>query len=156
AQMIWRDLKFGDRPFSFSMARAEKVGVYGPYALGWFGTLVGYFVLMATMVGVMFAIGPERLYAQEAGAYPDLLVVVAIYGFMALVCASFALVWAPYHTAMLRSIAAGVGIDEARFILKVRTLPIWWLTVSIIFLLLVSLGFLMPFVQALSAWFRIH
>lgn len=153
AQMIWQDLKFGDRPLRFSMVQAEKVGVYGQYAVGWFGTIVVYIVTMTAVLAGMFALG---IAGMENPSSTDLLILqFAPLVILAAMSPLFALVWAPYKAAMMRSIAAGVGFDEARFRLKVRALPVWWLTVTNIFFVLVTFGFLMPFVQARTARFLI-
>jgi len=56
---------------------------------------------------------------------------------------------------MLRSISAGVTLDGAGFHLDVKAMPLWWLTVSNMAALLLSLGFLTPWVQARTAHFMV-
>ena len=75
---------------------------------------------------------------------------------MAVLAPIFLLVWAPYQPAMMRSIAHGVTMDSAGFVLDVKALPLWWLTVSNLFLIIVTLGFLMPWAQARTARFLIQ
>jgi uncharacterized membrane protein YjgN (DUF898 family) len=62
---------------------------------------------------------------------------------------------APYQAAQLRSVAAGVKIDDAGFRLELSWPQMAWLTLSNIFLAAISLGFLMPYVQARTTRFLV-
>lgn len=157
AERVWGSLRFGDRRMRFSTTQSEREGVYGAYALGWIGTAVGYFVLMGLMVAA--AMGASATLAPSPdGSAPvrDIALMLGFYA-VALLIAPFALLlWAPYQAAMLRSIVAGIRLDEASFKLKVKAIPLWWLTVSNLFLLAITLGFLMPWVQARTARFLVE
>ena len=59
----------------------------------------------------------------------------------------------PYRTAMMRCIARGIRFDGVKVRLEVRTFAFGGLFLSNIVLLAISLGFLMPFVQARTAKF---
>jgi len=158
AESLWDGLRFGDRKLAFRLGRAESEGVYGPYAIGWFGTIGGYILLIA-VIGILFAaLGFADLLPEPdtGGAPPDVFIIVGVYGVMALLAPIFLLIWAPYQAAMLRSIAKGVSMDEARFTLDVKALPLWWLTISNLFLIIVTLGFLMPWAQARTARFLVQ
>jgi uncharacterized membrane protein YjgN (DUF898 family) len=139
------------------MERSERFGIYGPFALGWFGTLVGYIALSAVLVAAAMAAGPSlQPSADGQPPVPSVLFTLMVYAVILAVSPIFLLIWAPYQAALLRSIAAGVTLDKSTFTLNVKAIPLWWLTVTNLFALLVSLGFLMPWVQARTARFLIQ
>jgi uncharacterized membrane protein YjgN (DUF898 family) len=157
ASWVWDQLRFGDRRLRFSMARSERHGIYGAFALGWFGSLVGYFALIFLFVGVMMAVGdPMAVSADGEAPVPSVMVTVILYAVILALSPLILLIWAPYQAALLRSIAAGVTLDDATFKLNVKALSLWWLTVTNLFVLLVTLGFLMPWVQARTARYLIQ
>lgn len=196
AGYVWDELRFGNRRVRFHMARAEKVGVYGWFALGWFLTVLPGFLLIAAFAafGILMAAmgtgmvpgvdagmdpGPAAMMMQpgveiagqptvietiEAGypPYPpeplppptmeqQIAVMVGSYLALAVFTPIYLLFWAPYNAALMRSIAAGVGFGEVRFSLDVSAIGLWWLTVSNLFCIIVSLGLLTPWVQARTA-----
>ncbi|MFC5371467.1 YjgN family protein [Brevundimonas faecalis] len=151
AEKLWDELRFGDRRIRFRMGRADKVGVYGWFALGWFGTGVLYVLLIAVMFAVMFA---TKAFDNPT-ASPSLTTTLTLYGGMLVLAPLYFLIWAPYHAAMMRAISAGVTLDGAGFFLDVRPMGLWWLTVSNLFLLLITLGFLAPWVQARTAHYLV-
>lgn len=156
AGSVWGGMRFGDRKIAFQMGRSEGESLYGPFAIGWLGTAVGYIVLII-IVGVAFAALSHAGLLPEPGTAgpPDVVFILGIYGLMALLAPIFMLIWAPYHAAKLRAIARGVTMDKAGFTLKVNALPLWWLMLSNLFLIIVTLGFLMPWAQARTARFLI-
>ena len=157
ASRVWEELRFGDRRLRFRMERSERFGIYGPFALGWFGTLVGYIALSAVLVAAAMAAGPSlQPSADGQPPVPSVLFTLMVYAVILAVSPIFLLIWAPYQAALLRSIAAGVSLDKSTFTLNVKAIPLWWLTVTNLFALLVSLGFLMPWVQARTARFLIQ
>lgn len=81
---------------------------------------------------------------------PDWAMVAAFYGAMLLVAPIWFLIWGPYNAAILRSIVGGIGFDKAHFKLRVGTVSLWWLTITNLLFLLISVGFLMPWIQARS------
>jgi uncharacterized membrane protein YjgN (DUF898 family) len=144
AGRLWGGLLFGDRPFRFEIAEARKVGVYKPFALAWIGGFVAYIVLFAVLISIGIAQAAEGGEPRE----PSLTQIVLVYvvAFAILVVGS--IIAAPYQTAMLRSIAAGVRLDGVEFHLDLKWPQMAWLSLSNILLITFSLGFLMPFVQA--------
>ena len=157
ASRVWEELRFGDRRLRFRMERSERFGIYGPFALGWFGTLFGYFALMFLIFAVAMAAGPSlQPSADGQPPVPSVLFTLMVYAVILAVSPIFLLIWAPYQAALLRSIAAGVTLDKSTFTLNVKAIPLWWLTVTNLFALLVSLGFLMPWVQARTARFLVQ
>jgi uncharacterized membrane protein YjgN (DUF898 family) len=142
---LWEGLRFGDRPFRYRIEDARKEHVYGAYALGWVGGVVGYIA----MIGAMMAILVPAM-KDEAGntVEPSLAVFGQIYVLVGALALAYAVIFSPYQAAMLRSIAAGIGFDEVRFKMRVNWYDMAWMTLSNLALLTVSLGFLMPFVEA--------
>jgi uncharacterized membrane protein YjgN (DUF898 family) len=149
AEPLWHGLRFGDRKFRFSLEDARRVPVYGAYAIFWVGMVVGYFVLVAMMIAVM----QPLMEGQEAGKPPtmDMGVMLSIYAVFGVFFLIVLVLYAPYQAAILRSVAAGISFEGVRFKLNVRWQGMAWLTFSNVVLVAITLGFLMPFVQARSA-----
>lgn len=153
AEGLWSELRFGDKRIRFRMSKAENEGVYGPFAIGWFGSIIPYFLLIGLLVGAQVAAmgGIPQEAAPPETPWPEWGVIAVSYAALLVFGPVFLLVWSPYQAAMLRSVAAGVSIDGASFKLKAKALPLWWLTVSNLALVIVTFGFLMPWAQARSA-----
>ena len=156
ASKIWGELRFGDRKLRFRMDRAEREGVYGPFAIGWFGTIVGYVLFAVVVVGMTFGMAHTMPSSTDPNAMPPIAFMLTLYGLMLLAAPFALLIWSPYQAAILRSVAAGVNLDGAMFKLKVKAIPLWWLTVTNLLVLLVTLGFLMPWVQARTSRFIVE
>ena len=161
AEQVWNHLRFGDRKFQWNQTRSESVGLYGPFALGWVGTLVLLVVGIVAFVAIMAATGGGGLFeSAAAGQEPDdgvlLGFVVVLYGLLLLSLPFVALVWAPYQAAVLRSVTAGISLDDVRFNLSAGALSLWWLTCSNIAILVLSLGLLMPLIQARTAKYLVQ
>lgn len=155
AQSIWRDLSFGDRKFQFRMDRSEREGVYGAFALGWCLTIIPYFLFVG-IVAVIVVAAEMNGGAASAPRLPEMAIVLVVYAVMLALAPLILLIWSPYYAAMLRSITAGVSIDGATFRLEVKALSLWWLMLVNLFFLLITLGFLMPWVQARTAKFLVE
>jgi len=121
------------------------------------------------MIAITMAVGPSSPLPREiAGALaaappepgsippPRMAVVAFVYLAMLPLVPLVLLIWAPYQAAILRSITAGVGVDGATFKLEVKAIALWWLTVTNLFFLLITLGFLMPWAQARTARFLVE
>lgn len=155
AERIWDEVRFGDRRVRFRMGRSQREGIYGPFAIGWIGSVIGFIVAIIIFGGVMAASGAFTNTAGGPAPEPGIEFTLMIYGVMLALSPFALLIWAPYHAALLRSITAGVSVDNATFRLDVHALSLWWLTVSNLFLLLITLGFLMPWAQARTAQYLI-
>ncbi|HEY0435220.1 MAG TPA: DUF898 family protein [Phenylobacterium sp.] len=152
AGRIWGGLSFGDKDFDFDLDAARREPVYGAYALSWVLGMVGYFVFLGIMMGVMYPV----MKAQAAGGAPPSLplsALVTVYAAAGALGLFYAFALAPFHAAMLRSIVAGIGFQGVRFRLRVGWLDMGLLTLTNILLLAVSLGLLLPFVEARSRQF---
>jgi uncharacterized membrane protein YjgN (DUF898 family) len=150
ARPLWEGLRFGDQPFRYRIEDARKEHVYGAFALGWVGAAIGYFVLIGFMMAILV---PAMRDADGNTVEPSLAVLGQIYALTGALAVVLAVIFAPYQAAMLRSIAAGIGFDEVRFRMRVKWYDIAWMTLSNLTLLTVSLGFLMPFVEARASKF---
>lgn len=141
AGRMWGGLCFGDRKLSWARSGDN---LYGPYALGWVCGVVGY-------VAWMIVVGTQIKVDQP----PSLESFAMIYG--ALFCLMFfmMLVLAPYHAAVLRAVARSIRIDDVGFDLKLKSWELAWLWLSNAAMLLLSLGFLTPVIEARTARFLI-
>jgi uncharacterized membrane protein YjgN (DUF898 family) len=151
AGRLWGGLRFGDRKFSFDIDAARKEGVYGPYAIAFLGSFVAYILL--AFVGVAAMAGSGIANDMKPGAVPPLGFIAGIYVFLAVYLVITSTLFAGYQAAMLRSIAAGVSFGDLRFKLDAKWLPMAGLTLGNLALLAVTLGFLMPLVQARTSKF---
>ncbi|CAN5365355.1 hypothetical protein BH09PSE1_BH09PSE1_05550 [soil metagenome] len=161
AESIWSSLSFGDRKFRFYMRKSEEQGVYGAFALGWFGTIIPYFLFIGVIIAISVATQAYGGYESLASNEPlpqsaRIMMVLVIYAVMFAFAPLILLIWSPYYAAMLRSITAGIGVDGATFRLEVKALALWWLILVNLFFLLITLGFLMPWVQARTARFLVQ
>ena len=151
AAPLWGGLSFGDRPLRFNLDAARKVRVYGAFTLGWIAGFVAYVVL----IGLMVSISPALVAAENRGEPP-----LAQIGQIYLLTFGFAFVlvfaFAPYQAAMLRSIVAGLGFDEARFRLKLTWTDLAGLMLTNALISIFTLGFLFPVVEARTARFLIR
>lgn len=159
AQQVWDHMRFGDRRFRWNQAASERIGLYGPFAVGWFLTalfVVGLFVTPLILAASDLSLQTQGYTAPSLPEPPEWA--YSLFGYLVLVVLApiFALFWAPYQSALLRSVAAGISLDEARFALKVGSLSLWWLTVTNLLLVFVSFGILMPLVQARTAKYLVR
>jgi uncharacterized membrane protein YjgN (DUF898 family) len=148
---LWASLRFGDKAFVYDIARARKTApIYWPYVLSGVLTLVAYAVFGA----LVYSVAPDR-FSGEATT-PTLADIAKIYVAFFLALPLFAIAVAPYQAASLRTVAAGVGIDQVRTTLKLGWPDMAWLYISNLVLAAVSLGLLMPFLQARTSKFLIN
>ncbi|MAK83167.1 MAG: hypothetical protein CMJ17_15050 [Phenylobacterium sp.] len=156
AEPLWANLRFGDRPFRFSLVAARKENVYGPFALMWFGAVVGYAILLA-LAAPWLRWAAQSQSMTDPAALAQLSHAESRLGVLfSLLFLLFLLISLPYRAAMMRSVARGIQFDGARVRLKIGALAVGWLYLGNVLLLLFSLGFLMPLVQARSARFILN
>lgn len=156
AGRIWGGLSFGDHDFEFRIDDARKEPVYGAYTLSWVLGVVGYFVFLGAVVGLVY---PEvAAQARNSGGAPPTMSlhgILTFYGAAGIFALFYAVALTPFHAAMLRSITAGIGLKDIRFRLRLGWFDMAGLTVTNIIFLAISLGFLMPFVEARTRKFLI-
>ncbi|MDP3660394.1 YjgN family protein [Phenylobacterium sp.] len=151
AGLLWGSLSFGDRPLRFDIEAARKVAVYPAFILAGVGVGVMYAVIVGVVV--LLSIG-----AKEAGASPDeisAITAVAIVVLMLIAAPLMVAAIAPYQAAKLRATAAGLRLDDAGFRFDLKWPAMAWLMFTNVLLLIVSLGFLMPLIQARTIKFLI-
>lgn len=151
AAPLWDGLRFGDRRLRFDLNAARNVSVYAPFIPAAFGFGVIYVVSM----GLVFAAHPE-LARRAAGSAQDPMLVIQMYGVLLLLGVLYVIMFAPYHAAQLKAVAEGVRLDGARFRLKLGWADMAALYLTNIAMIIFSLGFLMPLVEARTARFLIR
>lgn len=145
---LWSELRFGDKPFTW---RRTESNLYGPFALGWLGVLIGYFAFAGAVGAVLLA-----SFGEAAGASaeePPAELILLIYAIALPFAVYVAAVFAPYQAAVLRTVARSIQLEGARFRLDVKALDLLGLTLVNVALFLVTLGFAGPYVQARTARF---
>jgi uncharacterized membrane protein YjgN (DUF898 family) len=152
AAPLWGGLRFGDRSFHFDLDAARREKLYSAYAIGWVGMIVAYLLMLAGMFTyAMGRVSPDG--APHDLTLAEIIVSYAFYGVLAL---AYVVVFAPYRAAVLRSVTAGIGMEGARFRMNVKWTEVARLSLGNVALVTLSLGFLMPFVQARVAKFLIQ
>jgi uncharacterized membrane protein YjgN (DUF898 family) len=148
AAPLWGALKFGDRPLRFDIEAARKVGVYKPFVFAWCGGAVFYALLM----GFIAAAGA----AEEGGEAADLAPMLMLFATMLLAVPAVALLGSAYQAAILRSITAGVRLDDMRFELHAKWTGVLSLWLTNAFIVVVSLGIFTPVTQMRTIRFVLH
>lgn len=150
AAPLWSGLRFGDRAFAFDLNEARKENIYGPYVLAWLGGLFAYALIIAAAVGMAGAVEDDPNAVPEAGAIA-LLYIAMLVGGLVVVLAS-----AAYRAAVLRAVVRGIRFDGVRAKLKINAVGVIQLLLGNAVLLIFSLGFLTPMVQARTVRFVIN
>ena len=149
---LWSRTSWGDEKFVFNEGETQKLasGLYGYYALAYFGG-AGVMIVAFTIIGGLLVgfgltvsspdqVSPEHMVAMMAAMYAVLIPAIFIAAFMRL----------PYEAAVYRQIAAKLRIDNLRFRMDVKSLPLFWLSVGNILIVIFSIGILSPLAQARS------
>jgi len=142
---LWGGVAFGDKPLGWERSQSEKL--YGPFALAWIVGIVGYIALIAMMVPMMTSVGQDVASAAA--------VIGKLYAFMLLYLFVLVIASAAYHAALMRAVVGAIRLDDARFSIAVKALDLIMLSLTNALLLIFSLGFLIPVVEARSARFVI-
>ena len=150
AERLWGDLTFGDRRFSWS--RRAKENLYARFAIGWFSVVVAYFVLIFATGALIVAVGAA---GEEPPPEAPFALLIVIYAVLLLLFLLVAIAFTPYRAALMREIAHALMLDQARFRLAVRTGPLLGLSLTNVLLLVFTLGFAAPFVQARTIRFMV-
>lgn len=148
ARYIWQNTRFGDQPFEFIKdGKSAQDGLWWPFALGWFGFIAAYFAALFVVFFCIAALGLSGGFGamvdenSTAMAWGFALTGVAAVLTFALTLAAF---WTPYNAAAMNRIASLIQLDGARFKLKAKTFPLFWITLAGWLIILLSLGLLMP------------
>src|SRR5215217_632394 len=148
ARRLWGELRFGNQRLRW--APKGEHGLGGPFALGWVGSIVGYFVMIPAFIGIAFVTGAV---SDSAPSEPPIAFMAGLYAVILVYALVVMLLYAPYHAAVLRTVAGSLQLGEARFKLDVKAGPLIGLTFTNTVLLVFTLGFLSPYVQARTVKF---
>lgn len=144
---LWGRLRFGDKPFAWTKSYE---GLFGAYAIGWFAAVVGYIVFIGAIFAVVFA---TLSGGGDVPEEPPAELILVIYAVALVFGVLLAIAFAPFYAALLRRTAANLTLDGARFALDVRAGPLVGLVAVNAVLLVLTLGFAAPYVQARTARF---
>lgn len=148
-ERLWSGLSFGDQPFRW--VKPQGYSVYRPFALAWGVAFAGYIVLL---LPILFMLGAGGGDAPSEGALAGMggliLLAFPIYAVAVLLAA------AAYQVALLRRVAASIHFGEARFTINVRKRDLIWLYFSNYLIVMFTLGFLLPLVEARTARFMVR
>jgi uncharacterized membrane protein YjgN (DUF898 family) len=146
AGRMWGSLTFGDRKAVFDIERARQRSVYDAYLIAWVLGIIAYF----SFIAVLFGIGVVDLERRAEPSLGQMLEFYLAFGVFALV---YAAIYAVYRAAALESVVHGMSFEGARFELRITWADMAMLTVTNTLMTILSLGFLMPMVQARTVKF---
>jgi uncharacterized membrane protein YjgN (DUF898 family) len=148
ARRLWSEARFGDQPFTFAEGETELAkGLYGPYAIGWIGSFVSYFVAFVPM---FLIIGFQAMATgdfENIGLEDPAFIASIIGGFIlsgVLLIFLLVLVWAPFNAAAMNRTAELLALDGARFKMKATTFGIFGVQSSGLLVTIFTLGILSP------------
>lgn len=147
AEHMWGNLRFGN--LKLRWVDNPKESVYKPFAIGWFSALGAYLVAIGGFIGLAATAG------LEPGTEPSPALFIGLYLMVLALGLAVMVAFTAYQAAVLRRIVSSLKLSEASFKLDLTWLDLAGLILSNIALLVISLGLLMPFVQARTARFLI-
>ncbi|MBO9557047.1 MAG: DUF898 family protein [Caulobacter sp.] len=139
---LWGNLAYGDKTLEWR--RSDKEGLYGPFTLAWLVGVAGYVGLIALMVQAM---------PTGGGRTPDLALIGKLYAYLLAYIVVVTLASAAYYAAVIRAVIGSIHIDQARFSIKLKAVELIVLSLTNTLILIFTLGFLLPVVEARSARF---
>lgn len=150
--IVTDNMRFGNRPFSFS---ASSGPLYGRFAIFW---LIMLLALIAS--GLLFSgmIASEVTRIQELGegeAEPSVGFFLAIYGLIALLYLIYAVAGAWYRAFQVNHFAANTHFEGATFRSSITALGLIGVGVTNLLIIIFSLGMLTPVAQARMARYLI-
>jgi uncharacterized membrane protein YjgN (DUF898 family) len=155
ARLLWEGARFGDQPFHFAAGEQNlSKGLYGPFALAWFGTPFGFLLgaITGAIISGLIALLVAPAMLMTPGAEPPVYLTFAL-GIVMLVfaMAGVVLVWTPYFAAAMQRTAALIQLDGARFELRITRAGLAGVTLAGALIFIFSLGLLAPLAGALYA-----
>jgi uncharacterized membrane protein YjgN (DUF898 family) len=144
---MWDNARFGDQPFQFvDDGESPQKGMWWPFAMGWFGSLLSLFIAYFIILMIAFAAGFGEYISQGAAATEQAAMVFAGIGVASLVLGLLlmTLAWAPYNAAAMNRIASLIELDGARFKLKAKTFSLFGVTLAGWLITIFSLTLLAP------------
>jgi uncharacterized membrane protein YjgN (DUF898 family) len=140
---LWGALSYGDKKLDWQ--RSAKEGLYAPFTLAWLVGVLGYAGFIALMI-------PSMAATQASGA-PDIAFIGKLYAYLLGYILVLVLASAAYHVALMRAVIGAIRVDDVRFSIKVKAVDLIVLSLTNVLILIFSLGFLLPVVEARSARF---
>lgn len=144
----WGALRFGDKRFAFNLNRAQKVRIYRPFAMGWCAAITGYLGLI-----VAFSVVAPGLIRSGLATYH---LAFLLFPSVLIVGLAVAAAFMPYQAALLRSVAAGLSFEGVTFELEIKARDLTALIVVNFFIIVGTLGVLIPYTQARTVRFMIN
>ncbi len=153
AKLIWENTRFGDQPFEFvDDGDSPQKGLWGPFALGWFSFPIAYFAAIFVVLMIFASFGVTGVFTpgQQPSDDPATQTNAVIAGISMIVAFAFAflftmlLCWAPYNAASMNRIAGLISLDGARFRLRAKTFPLFFISLAGWLISIFSLGLLAP------------
>ncbi len=155
ARRQWGEATYGDKPFGFSTpdGKGPSGGLYGPFALAWFGG----FLALAAGAGVGFALGQALgVDFTTAPAPGDIRFVAVIYGAILTYAVLATVLAMGYYAALIRRIVSCLTLGDVRFSHRATALGLLWLYGGNLLILLFTLGLGLPFTQVRVFRFMVH
>jgi uncharacterized membrane protein YjgN (DUF898 family) len=156
-EQIIGDMRFGDAAFKF---KGRAGPLYPTYALCWFLTL------LAAVAAISFATyeivswfgndlqyifehifkHPEDQKPSQSDFYSFGMIMAIIFGVIAVYLIVVPMLWAIYTAKEMQTFANYTRFDGAQFKLNATALSLIWLTISNIFLFIITLTIARPFI----------
>lgn len=152
--LITRDMRFGDRPFSFT---ATSGPLYGRFAVAWVGTIaamvvigIGFGMVVASDAALAVQVSDDT--PPQPGALTTAKMVALILAFYLIA----AIVGAWYHAGQFNHFADNTHYERASFSGTMGAGGLIWLTVTNVLIVVLTLGLLTPIAQARAARFMVE
>ena len=147
AKLMWDNARFGDQPFQFTDdGESPQKGMWWPFAMGWFGSILSLFVAYFIVFMIAFAAGLGEYISQGAESSEQAAMIFVGIGVASFVLGLLlmTLAWAPYNAAAMNRIASLIELDGARFKLKAKTFSLFGVTLAGWLITIFSLTLLAP------------
>lgn len=149
--MITNNMRFGQVPFRFT---ATSGRLYGPFALLWVGLVAA--LSIAFWIATTFVITPDMFTPGQPPRPPSAQQIGAMIGIYVFVLLTYAVLGAWYGAVQLRHFAAHTHYDGATFQSRATAPGLIWLALTNFFIVLFSIGILMPVAQARTARYLVQ
>ena len=161
AKLMWDNARFGDQPFMFhNDPDGQTKGLWWPFTIGWFGSLVSFFVAYMIVALIALSVGFSMITNPAESEVPpeQLAMIFALIGVssIALAFLLMTLAWAPYNAAAMNRIASLIELDGARFRLKAKTFSLFAVTLAGALITILSLTLLAPIAGFLQVRYVIN
>ncbi len=145
ARRFWGEAVYGDKPVVFETpdGKGPSGGLYGPFALAWFGGILGYVVGFLVGIAVGAALGVDITNDPT----PSTEFIIALYAGVFAYAAVAIMLSLVYYAALYRRIASCLTLGGVRFRHNATALSLLWLFFGNLLILVLTLGLGLPFAQ---------